>query len=40
MDEFVIDEQQDNIVLEDGEEVSEETFVELSNGKGDDDDEQ
>lgn len=39
MDEFVIDEQQDNIALEDGEEVSEETFVELSNGKGDDDDE-
>lgn len=39
MEEFVIDEQQDEITLQDGEEISEETFVELSNGKGDDDDE-
>lgn len=37
--EETIDIQQDNIELEDGEEVSEETFVELSNGKGDDEDE-
>lgn len=30
---------QDNLELADYEEVSEETFDELSNGKGDDDDE-
>lgn len=37
--ENVIHLDQDNIELEDHEEVSEETFVELSNGKGDDEDE-
>lgn len=30
---------QDHIELQDGEEVSEETLFELSNGKGDDEDE-
>lgn len=30
---------QDNIELLDGEEISEETLFELSNGKGDDEDE-
>lgn len=39
MDEFVIDTQQNHIELQDGEEISEETIVELSNGKGDDEDE-
>lgn len=37
MEEFELKMEQDHIELQDGEEVSEETIVELSNGKGADD---